>query len=231
MRKLTLSALFILLSLPAFSFAAIAYDSTCSNQTSATSNSFSCTNTAGNFMACIVAVHLGANITSFTYNSVALTQVDTNVDGTFFNLYSYYLQVPATGSNTLTLNIDASQSMWVSCDTYSGAATSGQPDNHTGQAGSGNALTTSVTVNTLNSWTWLGSFADKGSLAASTGSTARGTGLSAIEQGFDSNAALSTGSHSMSVTATSGNINTVMFSIKPAVASAATAPFFWSWWW
>lgn len=116
---------------------------------------------------------------------------------------------------------------------YSGAAQSGQPDNfNTNSAvASTTSLTTSLTTVADNCWTVMGGFSNFAGIAASTGSTLRGStiggGVAAV---FDSNGVKTpAGSTSMTLTSSSGSGSLMgqcdyMVSIAP-VATATTTHF------
>lgn len=178
-------------------------------------------------------------ISSMTYNGVSMTQFSfspiTMANGEA--VAEYYLTNPASGSaHNLVVTFSGTNSQFIhylGWSAYAGASLTGIPDNHTVINNSNSSpLTTSVTVNTANSWTVLCIDTDNGGLAASTGSTLRGS-ISGSQFGvFDSNGPLSAGSQSMTVTFGAGSANGgYLISLAPPVA--ASVPIFqtiYGWW-
>jgi hypothetical protein len=206
--------------------AVIAFDSASQQITSSTgSNSLSFNNVAGNFMV-VFLYDNSSSTTGVTYNGVSLTDTGITVvksASNQFTGYAFYLKSPATGANTLTASRSSSTGdYYLHVATYSGAGTT-QPDNAAATTeASSSTMTQTITVNTANSWTVCSAFADGGSLAASTGSTLRGSIINTVTGLFDSNAAMAAGSQSM-VQTMNGTFKRVgiIMSIKPIVAASS----------
>lgn len=179
---------------------AIAFDAVSSgadNPTTALTYSHTCTG-SNLILITYVWVEDGADIvTGITYNSVAMTRVDTiQHSGGAKRSYMYYLLNPATGAHNVVVSTSAGDNVHSISASYTGAKQSGQPDssNKTAQA-SGATLTLSTTVVASNCWLVSG-VGDSNGSAASTGTTERTSGAGVANIG-DSNGVVGTGSQSM----------------------------------
>lgn len=204
---------------------AIAYDTGTGNETnSGTSVSWSHTCTGSDRILWVYVMNSSAvNVTSVTYNGVELTLAVGN--GSSQRSRLYYLIAPATGANTVQVNLASTSYVYCASASYTGVAQTGQPD-ATGFANNGaSPRTTSVTTVADNCWTVLGARAvSTGNTSASTNSTKK-VDRSGYVQFYDNNTEVSpAGSYSMTVTTTLGNINTVMASMAPAVAVTTFTP-------
>lgn len=170
-----------------------------------------------------VVTSAGVSVSSVTYAGFAATQVATNVGSPVFKTYVYKLINPTTGANNAVATISGSGECYLCVAQYSGVDQVVLSDaNITNSRASGTSLVTTLTTITDNSWTFLGVLADMGALAASTGSTLRGSILNTAVGMFDSNAAITpVGATSMTVTTGSGRSDSIMLSIKPK-ATAST---------
>lgn len=112
MRRLIL---FLLLLCASPAWGAVAYDSTCSGTTgAATTNTltFSCTNTAGDFMLLILGIQTATtepSCSAVTYNGVAFATRDShNMHGdAIHGTEVWHLVAPATGANNLIITCNA----------------------------------------------------------------------------------------------------------------------------
>lgn len=168
--------------------------------------------------------------TTATYNSIAMTEV-TNFtpSGTApFRFYSFYQVNPTIGSNTCAATRSGtSNDYYFFAGTYSGAKQTGQPDNSVTNQSLATVTSLTFTLTTVadNCWTTLGAASNWGGLAASTGSTLRGSVINSFGGYFDSNAAKTpAGSTSMTISCSTGTPSFwgpggIMLSIAPAVAS------------
>jgi len=183
-------------------------------------NSFSCTKTSGDFMFAGVVVTNTRTINTIPYNGVAGTLVTSELGNAFFDLYVYQWIAPATGSNTLSCTINNNGETYLFATSYTGAKQTGQPDGFSSNAlSTGTSFTQSVTVTTANSWGWQLVIGDGGGLAASTGSTLRGSILNGAVGVFDTNSVLAAGSNSMSTTMSSGLRTGIIASFAPAATA------------
>lgn len=68
-------------------------------------------------------------VTGITYNSVSMTRINSSSQGTDGRIYLYYLVAPATGSNTVTVSMNASDDLVRGISvSYTGASQTGVPD-------------------------------------------------------------------------------------------------------
>lgn len=169
------------------------------------------------------------DITSVTYNGVAMTLADKQVGGATGgdrNTYLYYLIGPATGSHTVTINCSGSHLLQGGSASYTGAKTSGQPDAHTINAEINpvfQTLTTSLTTSADNCWTILVENCYDGGTPPVAGTNSTRRTFDATNGGwglFDSNGAIHpAGSFSMTTTRGANPFNLeilhVMASFQP----------------
>lgn len=200
----------------------IAFDATAVGQSDAsTSMTFSHTCTGTNRLLIVFSFQEQTTSCSFTYNGVAMTEIPTNspISGATKQLRMFYLIAPATGANNVVGTKGGGSGEWDARSvSYTGVNQSGIPDASINKNQvSGTSLVTTLTTILQNCWTVIGVLANGGSLAASTGSTIRG---SVVRNGgvFDSNNGLSIGSNSMTQTMSTGDSTSIMISI-PSVYS------------
>lgn len=169
-------------------------------------------------------------VTGATYNGVAMTQLGVVTPSGVIKLRAFGLANAPAGSHNVVVTSSSSNTVRLGSVSYNGCSST-QPDAVTtnGPTSAASPFTTTLTTVAANCWTVL--FADGvNAITAGTGSTFRlndsGTDgrFTAL---YDSNGALSTGSHSMSVTHTGTSVNTaIMLSLAPFVASANNSGFF-----
>lgn len=191
----------------------------------ATSNqySFSFTTSGTNRFLWVYGAGPGGstNWSSGTYNSIAITFLDgPQVPGDRTG-DCWYQVGPTTGTNTVFVQSSSNQG---ACNAayYTGVAqTSSINTSTTNTSTSVSSLTTSVTTTVANCWLLQTGWANPGgsSVAAGTGATLREVDVGAIL--FDSNGGVSSGSNSMTLSSTSGNINWAI--TMAAMAPVATA--------
>lgn len=224
---------------------AIAFDAATAGGDNGGSGSLTFSHTCTGSLGLLVVGFNGDNIggaddiTSVTYNGVALTLADKQVNpssGGDRNTYMYFLLGPATGAHNVVVSCSGSHLLQGGAVSYTGVKASGQPDAHTVNAESSSSLktlTTSVTTSADNCWTVLieGCYDGGTPPVAGTGSTRRtfdgtngGWGL------FDSNAAIHpAGSYSMTTTRGSDpfglEILHVMASFQPDTGGGATVTY------
>lgn len=104
---------------------------------------------------------------------------------------------------------------------YTGAAQTGQPDNHGTKAQTTGSFTESLTVGVTNSWLTIAARGSSGSVLSATGPAVvkMGMGNNTSAPMADSNGGVSAGSQSITLTSASQEINAVMLSIAPAAGA------------
>ena len=180
-------------------------------------NSFSLTTSGSDRLLIVYCSDDALGTTTVTYGGVPMTAITTQTDvSNFFKLSAFYLKNPTVGSNTVTATRTSSAGdFYVFALAYKNAGQDTVPHTYTSSAQSaGTSQTVTLTTTAASCWTTLFTFADGGGLAASTGSTLRGSVLNTAAGVFDSNAALSAGSNSMSVTMGSGIRTSIMLAIE-----------------
>jgi hypothetical protein len=202
---------------------AIAYDNFSTGNASTTAT-VSHAN-AGNTLLCfIVGDYAGDNLTSVTYNGVAMTFLDKHVvTGDRWN-YSYIMQNAPVGTYNVVATISTSNGLEIQNVSYSGCATTGQPDAHTVNSGTGSgSLTATVTTTTAGDWlVGKGVQSSSGVPTAGAGTTLRGTsGAYSNEVVGDTNGAVSVGSNSLLFTGPgTGFWLDFVVALKPAASAA-----------
>lgn len=218
---------------------AIALDNSAqSSNLSGSSTSFSYTCTGSNLIL-IVGVQTTVNqtVSSITYNGVGLTQIATKATpNSARGVDLWYLINPATGSNTLAVNLGGAVSNWfsVSVASYTGVKQTGQPDaSGSSSANSGlTDVTQSVTTTANNCWL-VGIMSNANSLnpTADSGTTLRQSLYNRSGNGYegfylDSNGAKTpAGSYALGVTADSGGGTIIVASIAPSAAAQTNGAF------
>lgn len=178
--------------------------------------------TSHDFAVGFAMVPIAKTMSSLAWNGTNMTQI-TTVNASFFKLYAYYIPTPSTGTNNLVGTASASTEIYMGAIFYSGASPTGQPDASATANGTGTTLTQTVTTVADNCWTACCTLADAGGLAASTGSTTRGSILNTAWGIFDSNAAKTpAGSTSMTQSMNSGNRAGIIVSFKPPASGGGT---------
>ena len=166
------------------------------------------------------------DMTGVTYNGVSLTQAIKIQSTQGRWAYLYYLLNPASGANSLVVST-TDQIAGTAAD-YTGVAQAAQPDaTASGDSGAATgSFTQAITVGTVNSWV-MGTTCQNAntSPAAGAGETSRITSAFLFVYQFDSNADLSTGSHSFTTTnGSQTNMATLLVSFKPSVAAPVSPP-------
>lgn len=232
----------LLLLLPNVGHAAIARDSSLGTQVvaSATSLTYSFTNTAGNliYLSCQGNLTSAAsNITGATYAGTATTILGgyDGSGGSGYNryVYSFYLISPATGANNVI--ISSSPAGFIDCYTqsYSGVKTTGNPvQTDTGRyAGTNGTITFSPTTGT-GRWAIFSvmsrSTQDAGCFASASASPASAdyvTNPSAAIAGvFDSNGTVGS-SYTFGFSGCSASaVNGFMYTFDPATPPVVSVP-------
>jgi hypothetical protein len=165
------------------------------------------------------------DITGVTYATVGMTLAAKFIDNTTLwaprYSYLYYLLSPASGSNTVAINSTNNHNLDAVVADYTGVAQT-LPDATTSGEIQAATMTSSITTIANNCWVILGQCGSSpsGAPTAGTGSILR-VSQSSFNCGiFDSNGALSAGSHNM-ITNSSGaaGMSQILVSFAPVDAS------------
>lgn len=190
------------------------------------------------WVAFFIAGNTTDQLSSVTYNGVAMTQVMTPVIDTGNGngpavFYMYYMGNPPAGAHNIVITNSAPTTSFTNAAgvSYSGTNTSSQPDgttNGTNTNPTTGAVTATITTATSGDWGLL--FVALGRTpAANTGSTLR-VMVNAQVALFDSNGAFaSTGSNSLAWSSTAsggGNATWIMAGIKAFTAPVVNSNFF-----
>ena len=242
MMKYLTTIVFLLLWFPNVSHAAIARDSSLGAQItgSATSLTYSFTNTAGNLLilSCQGALtNVASNITGATYNAVSMTKLGgyDGSGGSGYNRYNYifYLISPATGANNVV--VSSSPAGFIDCYTqsYSGVKTTGNPfQTDSGRyAGTNASITFSPTTGT-GRWAIFSimsrSSQDAGCFASASASVASAdyvTNPAASMVGvFDSNGTTGSSYTFGFSGCTQSATNGFMYTFDPAASASSVSP-------
>lgn len=127
----------------------------------------------GSNLVLIAGLYLasGDNVSSVTYNGVAMTQaIKVNRTGTEY-IYLYYLANPATGANNLVANFSSDATPALEGVSFSGAKTTGIPDSSASATGGTSPISVSTTTVADNSISVLLARNGSGPYTASTNST------------------------------------------------------------
>jgi hypothetical protein len=174
-------------------------------------------------IACVSDDYSSVADLSVTYNGASMTEVVTNDDTAAHKLTLFYKASPTSGTHNIvaTNTIDPYVRSVVGAS-YTGSSVTSQPEASNGCA----AVSCAVTVVTANAWTILCGVDRSGNMAAGASTTERGTdGLftTGWMGEFDSNVAVTTGSHSLAIYSGANVPNTVIVSLAPAAGGAAPA--------
>ncbi len=209
---------------------AIAIDTTVDggyNGGSTSSLSYSHTCTGANLALFVSVVTNNAinTISSVTYNSIGLTLLDSKLNVTaIVSTFLYGMIGPANGSNTVAITLSGNAAIQGCSASYTGVSQSGFPDNHTNNTASAStSVTTSLTVNTANSWLIMScSNTVNNTASAGTGTFLRQN--EAVGGGnsiFDSNGPVASGSQSLIANnGSSVSWGVAMASFAPVAATA-----------
>ncbi len=152
-----------------------------------------------------------------------MTRIGARDDGTTNFTYLYMKVGAKTGANNIVVSFTGTGNFFVTATSYSGGATSGQPDNSTtGGTANGTGFTGSLTPVASNCWIVLAAWNNSSSMSAGTGSTLRGTAT--VLNIFDSNGAVTAGSpYSMGVSWSGAHDYAYIMASLAPVAVASTA--------
>lgn len=231
MKKLICLWLVALQAFGAIAFVAAADGGNNGNSTA--SLTYSYTTGAGSnrlLLTCITGDTAADDISSVTYNGVAMTQIAKVLPPANRWSYFYYLLAPASGAHNLVITFGSIHFIISGSADYSGVKQSAQPDASTTNTGSpvGPAdLATSLTTSANNSWVTMcgGGFSGSQAQLAGTGATRRAVDGSFGTWGlFDSNAVVTpAGSYSIGWHYAAGvaGQSSIVASFAPAVTAAA----------
>lgn len=159
-------------------------------------------------------------ITSVTYAGDALTLGPTRIMSGVWTLAIYYKFGCASGSNTLATNYAGTPNQASSVAWYTGASAIDSSNNSTANTGT---MTCTLTMTADQCWMLLYAASENAfTLTASTGATLIES-HDTWRRLFDSGAALSTGSNSMTYTATSDPKSNVFLGFSPASSGPTVA--------
>lgn len=185
--------------------------------------SHTCTGSNLGLFVGIMIQDTGDAVSDVTYNGVTMNSVRNGNRS-----YLYYLQNPATGTNTVSVTYANSSGNGVSCvsQSYTGAGAVGATNSQSTTSGT---QTLAVTTTVDNSWLvgFTGDFEDGGAFSAGTATTLRGStnvGGSTDISGVDSNGAKTpTGSYSLQTTGNTAFQNRqIVVELTPYTAPAFT---------
>lgn len=210
---------------------AIAFDAATAGGYNTSSYSHTC---SGSNRILIVSLCTLAGATpTVTYNGVSMSKDFGTGSISGFVIQTFYLLAPSTGSNTIEISSAGSDYSSIATS-YTGVLQSSFPDSHAQTVGALNTspVTGSTTVVASNCWLCGSAFcyASAGAGVVSVDKTERAsTTLDGDELiTFDSNAIVSTGSQSATLTVSgSGNFRGGMhlYSIAPAAGSSTNSNF------
>lgn len=221
MKKTIASILISICLIPSLASAAITIDN---GPTFSGSNGFSFTVTAGTNLALVVFVDaLNNDTTACTYNSVAMTQVNTNITNVSDHLSMWRLVAPSTGANTVSCTTVGSSYRGLEAIAYTGV------DQTTPIDGSATASSNSVSITTSVTGDF---FAGNGFSSSGAGPcpTTPYTTFTAIDIGtlYTSAGAASAGATTLAFTCTSGVPTLDALAVKPAASANIIALYtFW----
>lgn len=184
---------------------------------------------ANRFLVVVVSTSLTSDtVSGVTYNGVAMTNVAgmqrTSVAGDY-NVYTFCLIGPATGSNTVTVTWTTPRSSAYSSGfnaTYTGVSQTGQPTG--GTTASGTATTGSVSVTTTDDNSWLIGEAQNNANFITAGANTTQRSAASSSGYFDTNSAQTpAGSKTMNVAFT-GSTAAWKFSAAAIAPVGAAGP-------
>lgn len=202
------------LPLPASPFLfAVAFDASAAQRVSVNPNTFAKTCTGSNLLLLggTCQANGGDMATTFTYNSVTLTQIGTNVTNGAAGVAVWYKASPATGSNNVTTNGFTTYN-WTIASSYTGCLQTGIPDSSNTSADTVTTTPKTISTTVVASNCWLFGYAEYstdtgggGITAISSNSTDRNSQLDIRNDagklfaavGSDTNTTVPTGSQSM----------------------------------
>ena len=134
---------------------AIAFDAAAAGFTTSTSSHTQSLTVSGTDRVLIVGtVSNGNAITGVTYNSVAMTELDSNINfAGSLDHQIWYLIAPDTGTNNIVASTSGSQNIFVTAASYTGVSQTGFPDNNNNNTvGSIDEYNTSLTPTVDDCW-------------------------------------------------------------------------------
>lgn len=209
---------------------AIAFDAASGQQdNSTTSQTFSHTCTGSNLLLLVGFITNNTTdiITGVTYNSVSMTQLNTQTSTTnSYISYVYGLLNPDTGANNVNITASSASLLWTTSASYTGVKQSGLPDATSSGNSPTNTGTWSSSVTTVADNCWHYTHVRGGSPLAASGGTVerRDQSQSAC---YDSNGAITpAGSDSNTGTTSNPNNDGAMISVSfaPATGAAIATP-------
>lgn len=171
------------------------------------------------------------DITGMTYNSAAMSFVDTGLQNIDSSTVTLYLKTgPSTGTNNAVISSSTAHIFRAAAASYTGAKQTSQPDSHAGTNGTvsgGATVNTSTTVVASNCWLYAITSNDQAEPTAVGTTVRRGTSSGGGWGVFDSNGTVGTGSQAIqwSVVGTGVLYSTAVCSFAPFVASSANGNF------
>jgi hypothetical protein len=161
-------------------------------------------------------------LSAYTYNSVAMTQVDKQQYPADRFMYSYYQTGPSTGANNIT---STGQTYRLKAGlSYTGASQTGQPDSHAQNTVQGPSTTFTATTTVVASNCWIIALNYGGSATSDGTGTRRGAATDGCNV-CDSNGTVGTGSQSVTLGQPNNLYGYQVMSIKPP-ATAVNSGFF-----
>lgn len=208
---------------------AIAVDATGAlrNSGGGTPISFSLTTSGSDRLLLADSISFQQYTLTLTYNLSSLTKFEgiSGIENTLNAPEGFYLNAPATGSNTLAATYSDNDNCALAAVSYTGCSqTSAVIDSHaTASTAGATSLACSTTVVLSNCWEIVFANSDQG-VSAGTGATLRVAATGSLDNTvFDSNGTVSTGSQSITFNITpSGKGRAVVFSITPPVSNNYT---------
>lgn len=205
---------------------AIALDASASSSTTSASSLTYSHTCSGSERILFVAVFSGGPgpgsvpCTGVTYNSAAMTKIDSNAPQANWDLSLWYLIAPSTGANNVVITLSGSTTtLYGDSVSYTGVQQSGVPDSSAKTTAVSNSINQSTTTVADNCWVVGCAVTGASTIAASTGVTSRldrDSASGSFEMG-DSNAVKSpAGSYSMTFTGgASDSMGMIMASFAP----------------
>ena len=193
---------------------------------SGTADSWSFTNTAGNFMVLHMLTNTTAASFTVTYNGVAMSKLGASITNGTLQSQCYYLVNPATGANTVSMSWTGASYCYSTAASYSGVNTASPIDsNSSNTSASATTLTASTTVGGSNCWTVTTAMGGNGNNpSAGAGTTLRSLiALDSFVGILDSNGTVGTGLQSLIANFSPAQaINMIIFSIAPAASASSS---------
>jgi len=211
----------ILLAIPIWAFADIAYDTSGKSSQDVADPDISSFNNAGDIIVCSAWSDATVErFTGITFNGSSFTKQDTtsNVSGMGI-LSSWYLMSPTVGTYTINATLSSGLGS-LACASYTGVDTAAIDTNTVKNQDGTSSFSQTATTTADNAWIVFGAINSAASHTAGTGTTLRqgsGTGSTYVAIGDTNGALTPAGNHSMTMT-TSGSQNWggVMIGLVPS---------------